>query len=81
MSSAPDDRLGLTNDEIHTLRQHQQLALGGSRAGISSSGTGSHAPSQGTLLVDPASLQTLSHHIDRVMTAIQQQLQLVCQHD
>lgn len=75
-SSIPDSRLGLTSDEVHTLRQHQQLALSNA-GGSSSSRTTSHASSQGRLLLDPASLAALSHHFDRVMGAISQRLQLV----
>lgn len=66
-----DHSLGLNGDERHALRQHQQVALAGSRAA-------SRASRHGRLLLDPSSLAALSMHFDRVMVAIQQRLQMVC---
>ena len=73
-SSIADNRLGLSQQDIATLRQHQQLAHGQSR-----SSAGSQASSQGRLLLDPGSLQLLSRHFDRVMQAISQRLEQVGQ--
>ncbi|KAJ9623659.1 hypothetical protein H2203_005921 [Taxawa tesnikishii (nom. ined.)] len=79
-SSIPVNRLGLTNDEIHTLRQHQTVALQQQQAaGSSSSRAASNASSQGRLLLDPTSLQLLAQHFDRVMNAIRQRLHLLNQ--
>ncbi|KAF2203864.1 hypothetical protein GQ43DRAFT_410700 [Delitschia confertaspora ATCC 74209] len=77
MSSIPDSQLGLTQSEIHLLRQHQQIAL--SQAGSSSSRAASRASSQGRLLLDPTSLQALSAHFDRLMHSIQQRWQALSQ--
>lgn len=68
--SVPDTELGLTREEIASLRYHQQVAL--SQAGGSSSRAASNASSQGRLLLDPTSLAALSNHFDRLMAAIQQ---------
>ncbi|GAB7359974.1 hypothetical protein MBLNU230_g7498t1 [Neophaeotheca triangularis] len=68
--SIADNRLGLSPQDVATLRQHQQLAHAQSR-----SPAGSQASSQGRLLLDPGSLQLLSRHFDRVMAAIQQRLE------
>ncbi|KAI9776182.1 MAG: hypothetical protein M1835_005585 [Candelina submexicana] len=75
-TSIPDTRLGLSADEVQLLRQHQQIAL--SQAG-GSSRAASAASSQGRLLLDPSSLQTLGYHFDRLMQAIQQRLQVLTQ--
>ncbi|KAI9721315.1 MAG: hypothetical protein M1812_002477 [Candelaria pacifica] len=75
-TSIPDTRLGLSSDEVQLLRQHQQIAL--SQAG-GSSRAASAASSQGRLLLDPSSLQTLGYHFDRLMQAIQQRLQMLTQ--
>ncbi|CZT15597.1 uncharacterized protein RCC_01447 [Ramularia collo-cygni] len=69
-SSIADNRLGLSAQDVATLRQHQQLAHAQSR-----SPAGSQASSQGRLLLDPGSLQLLSRHFDRVMQAISQRLE------
>ena len=68
----PDNRLGLSAQDIATLRQHQQLAHAQAR-----SPAGSQASSQGRLLLDPGSLQLLARHFDRVMQAIGQRLEQV----
>ncbi|KAI7553153.1 hypothetical protein KC331_g1420 [Hortaea werneckii] len=68
-SSIPDNRLGLSPQDVTTLRQHQQLAHAQAR-----SPAGSQASSQGRLLLDPGSLQMLAQHFDRVMQAIAQRL-------
>ncbi|GAB1744818.1 hypothetical protein NU219Hw_g2737t1 [Hortaea werneckii] len=68
-SSIPDNRLGLSTQDVATLRQHQQLAHAQAR-----SPAGSQASSQGRLLLDPGSLQMLAQHFDRVMQAIAQRL-------
>ncbi|RMY67650.1 hypothetical protein D0862_15061 [Hortaea werneckii] len=68
-SSIPDNRLGLSPQDVATLRQHQQLAHAQAR-----SPAGSQASSQGRLLLDPGSLQMLAQHFDRVMQAIAQRL-------
>ncbi|KAK5115042.1 hypothetical protein LTR62_001739 [Meristemomyces frigidus] len=67
--STPDIRLGLSAQDIATLRQHQQLAHAQNR-----SPAVSQASSQGRLLLDPGSLQLLSRHFDRIMQAISQRL-------
>ncbi|RMY56555.1 hypothetical protein D0863_12942 [Hortaea werneckii] len=69
-SSIPDNRLGLSRQDVATLRQHQQLAHAQAR-----SPAGSQASSQGRLLLDPGSLQMLAQHFDRVMQAIAQRLE------
>ncbi|KAI6900302.1 hypothetical protein KC318_g2635 [Hortaea werneckii] len=69
-SSIPDNRLGLSPQDVATLRQHQQLAHAQAR-----SPAGSQASSQGRLLLDPGSLQMLAQHFDRVMQAIAQRLE------
>ncbi|KAK4569531.1 hypothetical protein LTR86_003294 [Recurvomyces mirabilis] len=69
-TSIPDTRLGLSAQEVATLRQHQQLAHAQTR-----SPAGSQASSQGRLLLDPGSLTLLSRHFDRVMGAISQRLE------
>ncbi|KAI6821115.1 hypothetical protein KC340_g13054 [Hortaea werneckii] len=68
-SSIPDNRLGLSPQDVATLRQHQQLAHAQAR-----SPAGSQASSRGRLLLDPGSLQMLAQHFDRVMQAIGQRL-------
>ncbi|KXS97948.1 hypothetical protein AC578_3396 [Pseudocercospora eumusae] len=69
-ASIADNRLGLSPQDVATLRQHQQRAHQDAR-----SSAGSHASSQGRLLLDPGSLQLLSRHFDRVMQAIAQRLE------
>ncbi|KAK1833167.1 hypothetical protein QBC39DRAFT_255296 [Podospora conica] len=71
-SAVPDTQLGLTNEEIQLLRQHQQAAAA---AGSSSSRAASRASSQGLLMLDASSLSALGRHFDRVMQHIQQQLE------
>ncbi|KAK4983313.1 hypothetical protein LTR66_008875 [Elasticomyces elasticus] len=71
--SMSDIRLGLSREDVQTLRQHQQIAL--AQTGSASSRAASNASSQGRLLLDPSSLQVLNLHFDRVMVAIQQRLQ------
>ena len=71
-TSVSDNRLGLSPEDIATLRQHQQLAHAQAR-----SPAGSQASSQGRLLLDPGSLQLLSRHFDRIMQAISQRLDQV----
>ncbi|KAK4980906.1 hypothetical protein LTR66_000662 [Elasticomyces elasticus] len=72
-SSMSDTRLGLSREDVQTLRQHQQIAL--AQTGSASSRAASNASSQGRLLLDPSSLQVLNLHFDRIMLAIQQRLQ------
>jgi len=67
-NSVPDTQLGLTNEEIQLLRQHQQAAA--STTGGSSSRAASRASSQGLLLLDGSSLAALGHHFDRLMQQI-----------
>lgn len=74
-TSVSDNRLGLSPQDVATLRQHQQLAHAQAR-----SPAGSQASSQGRLLLDPGSLQLLSRHFDRVMQAIGQRLEQVRLH-
>ncbi|KAJ8610728.1 hypothetical protein MRB53_038370 [Persea americana] len=69
-TSVPDNRLGLSPQDVATLRQHQQLAHAHAR-----SPAGSQASSQGRLLLDPGSLHLLAVHFDRVMQAIGQRLE------
>ena len=71
-ASIQDNRLGLSAEDIATLRQHQQRAHEQIR-----SPAGSQASSQGRLLLDPGSLQLLSRYFDRVMQAISQRLEQV----
>jgi len=72
-NSIPDSQLGLTADEIRSLRYHQQAAL--SHGG--SSRAASQASSQGRLLLDPTSLAALSSYFDRLMYSIQSRWQSV----
>ncbi|TLD23461.1 hypothetical protein E2P81_ATG08805 [Venturia nashicola] len=67
-NSIPDTQLGLTSDEIRTLRYHQQVAI--SQAG-GSSRAASQASSQHRLLIDPGSLAALANYFDRLMYSIQ----------
>ncbi|WPG97769.1 Hypothetical protein R9X50_00055000 [Acrodontium crateriforme] len=69
-SSIPDTGLGLTAQEIQTLRQHQQAAHNQAR-----SSAGSQASSQGRLLLDPASLNLLARHFDQVLQSISGRLE------
>lgn len=71
-NAVPDTQLGLSNEEIALLRQHQQAAAA---AGSSSSRAASRASSQGVLMIDSGSLAALGRHFDRVMQHIQQQLE------
>ncbi|RMY84714.1 hypothetical protein D0861_06833 [Hortaea werneckii] len=74
-ASIPDTRLGLSPQDVATLRQHQQLALAQQARRSPASGSSSHASSsQGRLLLDPGSLHMLAQHFDRVMQAIAQRL-------
>ncbi|RDI82436.1 hypothetical protein Vi05172_g7426 [Venturia inaequalis] len=68
-NSIPDTQLGLTSDEIRTLRYHQQAAI--SQGGGDSSRAASQASSQGRLLIDPGSLAALANYFDRLMYSIQ----------
>jgi len=74
-NSIPDSQLGLTADEIRSLRYHQQAAL--SHGG--SSRAASQASSQGRLLLDPTSLAALSSYFDRLMYSIQSRWQSLYQ--
>ncbi|KAF2135804.1 uncharacterized protein K452DRAFT_313715 [Aplosporella prunicola CBS 121167] len=78
-ASIPDSQLGLSAQDVQTLRYHQQLALsqhnGHAHANATANGSSraaSQASSQGRLLLDPSSLQALSAHFDRLMFSIQQ---------
>ncbi len=92
-SSIPDSQLGLSQSEIHILRQHQQIALsqnpyahttssrgrGHARTSASTSRAASAASSgQGRLVLDPGSLAVLGQHFERLMSAIQNRVQNVC---
>ena len=93
-SSIPDSQLGLSQSEIHILRQHQQIALasnpyalstssrgrGHSRTSASTSRAASAASSaqQGRLILDPGSLAVLGQHFERLMGAIQNRVENVC---
>jgi hypothetical protein len=71
MESVPVTQLGLSGDEISSLRYHQSVALSHAGGGAaSSSRAASAASSQGRLLLDPTSLAALSHHFDRLLAAI-----------
>ncbi|KAK3694800.1 hypothetical protein B0T22DRAFT_82006 [Podospora appendiculata] len=71
-NAVPDTQLGLTNEEIHLLRQGQQaLAAGGS----TSSRAASRASSQGLLMMDTSSLAALGRHFDRILERIQQRIE------
>ncbi|KZF20856.1 hypothetical protein L228DRAFT_240591 [Xylona heveae TC161] len=85
-SSIPDNRLGLSPDEVQILRRHQQIALSQAGAGrgrasstSSSRATTSNASSGGggRLLLDPGSLSVLAAHFDRLMAAIQARVQML----
>ncbi|KAK3336649.1 hypothetical protein B0T19DRAFT_45720 [Cercophora scortea] len=72
-NAVPDTQLGLTNEEIHLLRQGQQaLAAGG---GSASSRAASRASSQGLLMMDTSSLAALGRHFDRILERIQQRIE------
>ncbi len=71
-ASIQDNRLGLSAEDIATLREHQQRAHATVR-----SPAGSQASSQGRLLLDPGSLQLLGRYFDRVMQAISQRMEVV----
>jgi len=92
-SSIPDSQLGLSQSEIHILRQHQQIALnpnpyahstvsrgrGHARTSASTSRAASAASSgQGRLVLDPGSLAVLGQHFERLMSAIQNRVENVC---
>lgn len=68
-TTVPDTQLGLTDDEVQLLRYHQ------AQANSSSSRAASRASSQGLLLLDSASLASLSRHLDRLMQQIQQRIE------
>lgn len=68
----PDNRLGLSAEDVATLREHQARVHNAVR-----SPAGSQASSQGRLLLDPNSLSLLSRHFDQVMMAIQERLEQV----
>ena len=91
-SSIPDSQLGLSQSEIHILRQHQQIALssnpyahstssrgrGHVRTSASTSRAASAASSgQGRLVLDPGSLAVLGQHFERLMGAIQNRVENV----
>ncbi|QDS70276.1 hypothetical protein FKW77_007821 [Venturia effusa] len=67
-TSIPDSQLGLTSDEVRTLRYHQQAAIS---QGGGSSRAASQASSQGRLLIDAGSLASLANYFDRLMYSIQ----------
>ena len=88
--SIPDSQLGLSQAEIHILRQHQQIALsshpyapasrgrGHVRTSASTSRAASAASSgQGRLVLDPNSLAVLGQHFERLMGAIQNRVENV----
>ncbi|KAI7081204.1 hypothetical protein KC356_g9265 [Hortaea werneckii] len=78
-ASIPDTRLGLSPQDVATLRQHQLLALAQQARRSPASASSSHASSsQGRLLLDPGSLHMLAQHFDRVMQAIAQRLDQIC---
>lgn len=66
--SIPDTSLGLTQDEIQILRRAQMEA--GGAAGSTSSRAASRASSQGLLLLNPNSLQSLVQYFDNIMARI-----------
>ena len=91
-SSIPDSQLGLSQSELHILRQHQQIALsssqyahstssrgrGHARTSASTSRAASAASSgQGRLVLDPGSLAVLGQHFERLMGAIQNRVETV----
>jgi len=91
-ASIPDSQLGLSQSEVHILRQHQQIALvnqnyahststrgrGHSRTSGSTSRAASAASSgQGRLVLDPGSLALLGQHFERLMGAIQNRVESV----
>lgn len=95
-SSIPDSQLGLSHAEIQILRQHQQIALqsqayahsistrgrGHARTSASTSRAASAASSgHGRLVLDPGSLAVLGQHFERLMGAIQNRVEQVCQPD
>jgi hypothetical protein len=71
-NAVPDTQLGLSNDEIALLRQHQAAAA--AAGGSSSSRAASRASSQGLFMIDSSSLAALGRHFDRVMLHITNQL-------
>ena len=70
--AVPDTQLGLTNEEIALLRQHQQAVA--STAGGSSSRAASRASSQGLLLLNGSSLAALGRHFDALLHQIQERI-------
>lgn len=71
--SVPDTSLGLTQDEIQILRRAQMEA--GGAAGSTSSRAASRASSQGLLLLNPNSLQSLVQYFDNIMARIEARLE------
>ncbi len=69
--SIPDTSLGLTNEETQILRRVQMDA---NAAGSSSSRAASRASSQGLLLMNSSSLESVSRHFDTLMGRIQARL-------
>ena len=70
--SIPDTSLGLTQDEIQILR-HAQMQVG-SALGSTSSVAASRASSQGLLLLNPNSLQSLVQYFDNIINRIRARL-------
>ena len=75
--SVDDTSLGLTQDEIQILRRAQMEA--GGAAGSTSSRAASRASSQGLLLLNPNSLQSLVQYFDNIMARIAQRLDILQQ--
>jgi hypothetical protein len=73
MNAIPDTTLGLNADEIQILRRAQMEAANVA-AGSSSSRAASRASSQGLLLLNSGSLQSLSRHFDALMQQISDRL-------
>jgi hypothetical protein len=72
-NAVPDTELGLTENEILLLREHQVAAA--SRTGSQRATSAAEAASaRGLLMLDTTSLRVLSHHFERLMGAIQQRL-------
>lgn len=65
-SSIVHSSLGLSNEEIETLRQHQQR--------VASDSASSGAATQGRLLLNASSLQALARHFENVLADIQRRL-------
>lgn len=74
--SVADTQLGFTPEELETFRRHQSLAYGqesGEPASRPVSAGGGHSG----VALNPAGLRHMAIHFDRIITTIQERLQVV----